>query len=109
MLPSEAGSQPAGFNLLPRVTVSVAGIEPATPSFQARMSTNDLHADGQGDWNRTSLILFPKQVDDHYPTPWSLELESNEPLSLFRRALSPGQLSRDERRVLERKHREHQP
>ena len=25
----------------------------------------------------------------------SLELESNEPLTLFRRALSPGQLSRD--------------
>ena len=74
MLPSEAVSQTAGFNLLPHVTVSVAGIEPAAPSFQARMSTNDLHAgdrtragstrvDGQSGWNRTSIALLPKQVD----------------------------------------------
>src|SRR6478609_538993 len=68
MLPSETGSRPAGFDLLPRVTVSVAGIEPAAPSFQARMSTNDLHADGQSGWNRTSMILLPTQVDSHYPT-----------------------------------------
>jgi hypothetical protein len=68
MLPSETDSQSAGFYLLPRVTVSVAGIEPATPSFQARMSTNDLHADGQSGWNRTSMDLLPKKVDDHCPT-----------------------------------------
>jgi hypothetical protein len=68
MLPSWTVSQTAGFDLLPHVTVSVAGIEPAAPSFQARMSTNDLHADGQSDWNRTSMSLLPKQVDDHYPT-----------------------------------------
>ncbi len=89
MLPSETVSQTAGFNLLPHVTVSVAGIEPATPSFQARMSTNDLHADGQGDWNRTSLNLFPKQVDNHYPTPLWTPAESNRAVPGFNRTQSP--------------------
>ena len=32
---------------------------------------------------------------DGWNRSWSLELESNEPLSLFRRTLSPGQLPRD--------------
>ena len=97
MLPSEAGSRPAGFNLLPRVTVGVAGIEPAAARIQAEMSTNDLHPDGQSGWNRTSMTVLPRHVDNHCPTLCrrSLELESNEPLSRFRRALSPGQLSRD--------------
>jgi hypothetical protein len=44
---------------------------------------------------RTSITVLPKHVGYHYPTSRSLELESNEPLSLFRRALSPGQLSRE--------------
>jgi hypothetical protein len=62
------GSQPHLFTKTTAPRVGVAGIEPATSRFQAEMSTNDLHPEGQSGWNRTSMTVLPRHVDNQYPT-----------------------------------------
>ena len=50
------------------------------------------------DRSRTCCSLFPKQAAYRLPSLRCSEFESNEPLLLFRQALSPGQLSEQARR-----------
>jgi hypothetical protein len=83
MLPSEADSQSAGFNLLPHATVGGVRIELTDTGAQNRRPTLG-HPSANARAKPPNLTGLTR----------SLELESNEPLLLFRQALSPGQLSR---------------
>jgi hypothetical protein len=83
MLPSEADSQSAGFNLLPHATVGGVRIELTDTGAQNRRPTLG-HPSANTRAKPPNLTALTR----------SLELESNEPLLRFRQALSPGQLPR---------------